>query len=128
MAGARCLDEFQGLPSPSGSSDHITNNATIFTRTSVASQGEAVVSVTGSTATLARGKVSFSVNTPTGQGSAQLEGVLFSPDYATNVLSLAKILDKGFLVDFSSGTIANSKGHIQRATSLSYSDVKARCL
>lgn len=67
---------------------------------------------TGSTIILARGKVLFSIKTPTRRESTHLKGVLFSSNYATNVVSLAKILNKGFLVDFSSSTIANLEGYV----------------
>jgi hypothetical protein len=92
----------------SGSSDHITNNSAIFSTQEVAFTDESVVSGTGSAEIQARGRVEISVNTPNGRNSATIDGVLLCPGYATNVISLSKLLDKGFDVDFRACTITKA--------------------
>jgi hypothetical protein len=78
----------------------------------VAFTGESVVSGTGSAEILARGRVEFAIDTPKGKNFATIEDVLLCPGFATNVISLAKLLDKGFSVDFRACTIKDAAGII----------------
>lgn len=96
----------------SASTAHITNNNCFFTAVTPTKPFNDIISGTGSTPVEAIGTVILPVQTPSGNANVALSDVLYAPGYATNVLSLAKLIDKGYQVDFTKNHVKDSQGTI----------------
>lgn len=115
----------------SGCTSHLCNSTAGFTKIGAQEPGKLNLASNAHTEIQARGTATFLVKTNEQEKKVTLNDALYMPDLQTNLISVGKMIDRGFSVVFTkhSAEIIDKKGNVQmkadRANGLYYIQTKA---
>lgn len=101
-----CLD--------SGCSTHLCKDTRNFVKTSIVTGGKVSLANSASTDITAKGEISFAAEVNGRSKRVNVRDAFFVPELRTNLLSVSKIVDKGYTVTFdrNSGKVIDKEGNI----------------